>query len=108
MKKIILSTALAASLIIPSMASVAMAHSPIFDCFDNGDGTVTCQGGFSDGSSASGVKVHLHDAAGNVVETLTLDANSEITIDKPADAYALELDAGEGHSIVIDGANIVE
>ncbi len=105
MKKVILSTALAASMIIPSMA---MAHSPIFDCFDNGDGTITCQGGFSDGSMATGVKVHLYDASGKVVETLAMDENSELNIDKPAGDYALELDAGDGHKIKVESANIVE
>ncbi len=98
---------LAAALVL-SLPTFAMAHSPIFDCFDNGDGTIMCQGGFSDGSSASGVKVHVKDGAGKVVETLALDANSELTIKKPEGAYSMELDAGEGHSISISGDKIVE
>jgi hypothetical protein len=32
------------------------AHTPLCSCYDNGDGTVTCEGGFSDGSSAAGVQ----------------------------------------------------
>ncbi len=105
MKKGLLVLAVAMLLTLPSMA---LAHSPIFDCFDNGDGTITCQGGFSDGSSASGVKVNLKDGAGKVVETLTLDANSEITMKKPEGKYAMELDAGEGHKIEVPGDKIVE
>ncbi len=98
---------LAAALLI-SLPSMAQAHSPIFDCFDNGDGTIMCQGGFSDGSSASGVKVSVKNAAGEVVETLTLDSNSELTMKKPEGKYAMELDAGEGHKIEISSENIVE
>ncbi len=86
----------------------ALAHSPLFDCFDNGDGTVMCQGGFSDGSSASGVKIHVKGADGKNVEDLVLDANSECTFKKPEGAYSVEMNAGEGHSIVISGENIVE
>ncbi len=105
MKKSLLVLAAALMLTLPSMA---LAHSPIFDCFDNGDGTITCQGGFSDGSSASGVKVHVKDASGKVTETLALDANSEISMKKPEGKYAMELDAGEGHKIEINGDKIVE
>ncbi len=104
MKKILVSTALAAVLAVPSMA---LAHSPIFDCYDNGDGTVYCQGGFSDGSSAAGVEVNVLDGEGNIIETTALDSNAELTIDMPEGDYAVELNAGEGHSIVIDGENIV-
>ncbi len=105
MKKGLLVLAVAMLLALPSMA---LAHSPIFDCFDNGDGTIMCQGGFSDGSSASGVKVYVKDASGNIVQTLALDANSELTIKKPEGAYAMELDAGEGHKIEVPGDKIVE
>ncbi len=44
-------------------ASTAHAHSPICDCYDNGDTTITCEGGFSDGSSAAGVSVIVYDAS---------------------------------------------
>ncbi len=105
MKKSLLLLAAALLLSVPSLS---FAHSPIFDCFDNGDGTITCQGGFSDGSSASGVKVHIKDGSGKVVDTKPLDANSELTMKKPAGKYAMELDAGEGHKIEVPGDKIVE
>ncbi len=105
MKKNVVALAAVALLSMPAMA---LAHSPIFDCFDNGDGTVTCQGGFSDGSSASGVKVYLKDGSGKVLENLSMDANSEVTTKKPEGAYSMEMDAGEGHSISISGDKIVE
>ncbi len=103
LKKIVLTLALMLGL--PSMV---LAHSPIFDCFDNGDGTITCQGGFSDGSSAAGVKVYVKDSAGKILETLAMDDNSEVTIKKPSGTYSMELDAGEGHSVHVSGDKIVE
>ncbi len=105
MKTRFLALALALVLAMPVMS---FAHSPIFDCFDNGDGTVSCQGGFSDGSSAAGVKVHVKDASGKVVETKNLDKNGELSMKKPEGKYSLELDAGEGHAINVPSDKIVE
>lgn len=90
-----------------ALPGTAHAHSAIFDCFDNGDGTISCQGGFSDGSSAAGVAVKV-EAGGSVVERLKLDSNSEITFKKPAGDYRVTFDGGEGHSIAVDGKNIVQ
>lgn len=96
---------LAGILALPGMA---YAHSAIFDCFDNGDGTITCQGGFSDGSSAAGVAIKVKDGAGKVTEELKLDQNSEISFKKPEGAYKVMFDGGEGHSIELDGDKIVQ
>lgn len=105
MKKYLIAFAAVAALALPSMG---MAHSPLFDCYDNGDGTIMCQGGFSDGSSASGVNVVVLDASGKVIENITLDANSECMMKKPSGDYSVRFDAGEGHSIEVKGENIVE
>lgn len=105
MSKLFASLALAAAFAIPSMAS---AHSAVFACYDNGDSTITCQGGYSDGSSASGVKVIVKDASGKAMENLKLDANSEITFKKPTVDYSVMMDGGEGHSITVPGSEIVE
>ena len=37
------------------LVSSAQAHTAIMSCFDNGDENIVCEGGFSDGSSASGI-----------------------------------------------------
>ncbi|MBG0774905.1 MAG: hypothetical protein H0S85_00535 [Desulfovibrionaceae bacterium] len=89
-------------------ASAAMAHTPLFSCFDNGDSTISCEGGFSDGSSAAGVAVHLLGADGKVLAEHKLNDYSEVTIKKPDGAYSVQFDAGEGHRIKIAGSDIVE
>ena len=91
-----------------AFAGTALAHTPLFSCFDNGDGTITCEGGFSDGSSASGVGVHVFDADGGMILDTKLDEFSEITFDKPEGDYSVQFDAGEGHSIDVAGSDIVE
>jgi hypothetical protein len=85
----------------------AFAHTPLCSCYDNGDGTITCEGGFSDGSSASGVLMRV-EAGGNALVKGKMNADSEFTFDKPADTYTVVFDAGEGHVIEIDGKEIVE
>jgi hypothetical protein len=89
------------------LASQAWAHTPLCSCYDNGDGTITCEGGFSDGSSAAGVQMHVEQNGGVLLKG-KMDENSEFTFDTPADDYKVVFDAGEGHVIEIDGKEIVE
>lgn len=104
--RLFIAAACAAALL--ATAGLAKAHTPLFSCYDNGDNTVTCEGGFSDGSSAAGVAVHLLDASGKVAKELKLDEFSELTFDKPSGDYAVQFDAGEGHRIKVEGKDIVE
>ncbi|BBO84048.1 hypothetical protein DSCO28_46140 [Desulfosarcina ovata subsp. sediminis] len=89
-------------------AGQALAHTPLCSCYDNGDGTITCEGGFSDGSSASGVRMRVEKKDGGVLIEGKMDQDSEFSFDKPANAYNVVFDAGEGHQIEIDGSEIVE
>jgi hypothetical protein len=86
----------------------AYAHTPLCSCYDNGDGSVTCEGGFSDGSSASGVQMRVEDKNGKVLIKGKMDEDSEYTFDKPSGPYKVIFDAGEGHAIEVDGKEIVE
>jgi hypothetical protein len=89
-------------------AGHAMGHTPLCSCYENGDGTVTCEGGFSDGSSASGVHMRVEKSGGGVLIEGQMDEDSEYTFDKPGGAYRVVFDGGEGHLIKIDGKEIVE
>ncbi len=95
-------------LALSAFAATAFAHSPLCDCFDNGDGTVTCEGGFSDGSSASGVKMYVKDGAGKVLQEGKMNADSEFSFKKPEGGYMVLFDGGEGHTVEVNGADIVE
>lgn len=87
-------------------AGAALAHTPLCSCYDNGDGTVECEGGFSDGSSAAGVKMNVMDASGKVVIQGKMDKNSAFSFKKPAGNYSVLFDAGEGHRITISSQKI--
>ena len=89
------------------VTSSLFAHSAIMSCFDNGDGTVTCEGGFSDGSSASGVKFRIEQGGKTVIDA-KMNEDSEFTFKKPNGSYTAVFDAGEGHKVYIDGKDITE
>jgi len=103
MKKLVLMAAIAAF----SAVSV-FAHTPLMSCFDNGDGTVTCEGGFSDGSSASGVTMSVLSESGKTIESGKMSEFSDFTFKKPKGDYTVLFDAGEGHKIEVKGSEIAE
>lgn len=88
--------------------ATAQAHTPLCSCFDNGDDTITCEGGFSDGSSASGVTMRIETPDGRVLLEGKMSEDSEFTFDKPKEDYFVMFDAGEGHKIKVPGKEIVE
>ena len=84
----------------------AYAHNAICDCFDNGDDTITCEGGFSDGGRAAGVPLRVLDGAGKVLVDGKMSDNSDFTFAKPKVDFRVEFDAGQGHVVTIDGRDI--
>jgi hypothetical protein len=106
MKRFLIPVILACGVLL--IAGSAFAHTPLCSCFDNGDGTVLCEGGFSDGSSASGVTMLVMDGSGKVLIKGQMSENSDFEFKKPAGDYKVLFDAGEGHKIEIPGSEIVE
>jgi hypothetical protein len=90
------------------LAAVAYAHNAICDCFENGDNTITCEGGFSDGGKAVGVPLRVLDAAGKVLIEGAMSAHSDFTFPKPKVDYRVVFDGGEGHVVTIDGRDIAK
>lgn len=89
-------------------ANQAFAHTPICACFDNGDGTVTCEGGFSDGSSAALVEMRVEDKEKKVLIKGKMDEDSEYTFQRPSVPYKVIFNAGDGHVVEIEGDDIEE
>src|SRR5690349_22313658 len=88
------------------LAAVAYAHNAICDCFDNGDETITCEGGFSDGGKAVGVPMRVLDTSGKVLIDGKMSDKSDFTFAKPKVDYRVEFDGGQGHIVTIDGRDI--
>lgn len=92
---------------ITLLAIGAFAHTPIMSCIDEGDGTITCEGGFSDGSSAGGVAFKL-EQKGQVILNEKLNSQSEINFEKPNDPFIAIFDAGPQHEVYIKSQDIKE
>jgi len=91
-----------------SIATSALGHTALCACFDNGDGTITCEGAFSDGSSAAGVTMRLLDKNNKLILESRLNADSEFTFDKPETSFKVQFDAGPGHEVEILSSEIGE
>ncbi len=89
------------------LSSVAFAHTPIMYCFDNGDNTITCEGGFSDGSSGAGTQFSVKQDNKTIVEG-KLTETSDFTFKKPTGNYTAIFDAGKGHIVEVQSDTIVE
>ncbi|HMA66458.1 MAG TPA: hypothetical protein VKO20_01445 [Desulfosalsimonadaceae bacterium] len=104
-KKLIVVGILMLAAVFPAQV---MAHTPLCSCYAGGDGTVICEGGFSDGSSAAGVAVRVVDKNGKVLIKGKMDEFSEFVFDKPEGPYKVIFDAGPGHEVKIKGQEIAE
>ncbi len=105
-RRFVAATALAVGVGVGSIAPIASAHTPLCACYDNGDGTVLCEGGFSDGSSAAGVRIAVRDSNGNVLIEGSMDGRSEFIFDQPRDGFSVMFDAGAGHQVEIRDRDI--
>ena len=89
-------------------ADLSFAHTPLMACFDNGDGTITCNGGFSDGSSAARVAVRVVDSNGNPLIEGSMDEDCEYTFDIPGEVFTVIFDAGPSHVVREKSTDILE
>jgi len=83
------------------------AHTPLLTCMDEGDGSVTCEGGFSDGSSAGGVKFRV-EQNGTVLINTKFNSTSEVNFKKPNGEYTAIFDAGAEHIVYLKSDKIFE
>lgn len=104
MRRLILGTAV--GVLVSAAAQLALAHSAVCSCFDNGDETITCEGGFSDGSSAAGVAIRVLDGRDKLLLEGKMDDAGTFTFEKPAVEYHVVFDAGQSHLVTIDGTDI--
>jgi hypothetical protein len=86
----------------------SIAHSPICNCYDNADGTITCEGGFSDGGSAAGVSIRVLDERDRLLIEGSMDAAGTFTFDRPSQDFHVVFDAGQSHVVTIFSGDIEE
>ena len=89
-----------------AIAGPALAHSPVCSCSNNDDGTVTCEGGYSNGASAAGVEMRVVDMRDRVLLRGEMDENSSYTFQKPDQEFHVIFDAGQNHIVNIYSGDI--
>ncbi len=97
--------ALGALIVALSPATPALAHYPFCSCEKHGE-MIRCKGGFSDGTSAEGVKLDVigYDEAVLIPGKFGKDSVVEFR-SPPGDFYVL-FDAGPGHVVEVDHNDI--
>ncbi len=106
MRQLALAAAFAGPVALGAAAGAALAHTPLVACYDMGAGTILCEGGFSDGSSAAGVRLAVRDRAGRVLLEGVMSEDSAFVFDEPRGRYTVLFDAGAGHRVEIRGGDV--
>ena len=84
----------------------ALAHNPMCECKAVDAEQIECTGGFSDGSGAPGVTLDVIGYDETILVPGKLGADSKLTFKKPGAEFYVLFDAGPGHVVEIDQADI--
>lgn len=97
--------ALALGIVLCVMATAAFAHTPILNCYMD-ENFVVCEGGFSNGASAAGVKMTVRDSNKKVLLEGVLDENGMWRFERPEGDFEVEFNAGPGHVVIVTSDEI--
>ncbi|CAI3787862.1 hypothetical protein AHFPHNDE_01534 [Pseudomonas sp. MM227] len=98
--------ALALGLLAAACSGVALAHNPMCECKQIDDQQIRCTGGFSDGSGAPGVTLDVVGYDESILVPGKLGSDSTVTFKRPDAEFYVLFDAGPGHVVEIDQADI--
>lgn len=89
-----------------AFSASALAHNPMCECKEIEGEQIKCTGGFSDGSGAPGVTLDVIGYDEQVLVPGKLGEDSTVTFKKPTSEFYVLFDAGPGHVVEIDQADI--
>lgn len=89
-----------------AFSSLAMAHNPLCECKEIEGEQIRCTGGFSDGSGAPGVTLDVIGYDESILVPGKLGTDSTLTFKKPGAEFYVLFDAGPGHVVEVDHADI--
>jgi len=99
-------SAVALALLGTGFSSLALAHNPMCECQQIDADQIKCTGGFSDGSGAPGVTLDVVGYDESILVPGKLGSDSTVTFKKPNAEFYVLFDAGPGHVVEIDQADI--
>jgi len=88
------------------MSTPVFAHNPMCECKELDGEQIRCTGGFSDGSGAPGVTLDVIGYDETILVPGKLGQDSSLTFKKPDGEFYVLFDAGPGHIVEIDQADI--
>jgi hypothetical protein len=97
---------LALGLLVATCSNLALAHNPMCECTQIDDQQIRCTGGFSDGSGAPGVTLDVVGYDESILVPGKLGSDSTVTFKRPDGEFYVLFDAGPGHVVEIDQADI--
>jgi len=106
--KIKQTTAALTMLAVLACTQSAWAHSPIAQCKQLPQQLIECEGAFSDGSKAAGVTMDVMSYDEKILISGKLDNDSKLRFKRPSGDFYVLFDAGPGHVLEIDQAEIKE
>ena len=89
-----------------AMSNQAFAHNPMCECKALDGEQIRCTGGFSDGSGAPGVTLDVIGYDETILVPGKRGQDSSLTFKKPDGEFYVLFDAGPGHIVEIDQADI--
>lgn len=95
-----------ALLLCVGFSASVQAHNPMCECKAIDAEQIQCTGGFSDGSGAPGVTLDVIGYDETILVPGKLGADSKLTFRKPDTEFYVLFDAGPGHVVEIDQADI--
>ena len=88
----------------------AQAHESYMDCFDNKDGTATCQAGYEDGSPPNAEdRILIKDEKGKTLIEGRFDEDGGFTFDQPGGNFMMIFIGGEiGHTKRLNASDLIK
>ena len=91
-----------------SLGAPASAHNALISCFDNKDGTVTCEAGYSDGAPAAGQIIRVMETNKRLILEDKFDKSNSFTFKRPAVNFIVEFFGDASHSATFDGEDLTQ
>lgn len=89
------------------LALPAFAHAALLSCYDNEDGTIDCEAGYSDGASAAGQQLMVLRDDRRLLHEFTFDQTGLVTFDKPEEGFVVEFHGDAAHVVTVYGEDII-
>lgn len=90
------------------VSAAASAHNALISCFDNEDGTITCEAGYSDGASSAGQVVRVLQTNKRLILEDKFKKDGTYTFKKPDVAFYVEFIGDAAHLATFDGDDLTK